>query len=163
MPVHLYELKGHASQTISISQKRVGAEIVVRLNHRLLGKLTTPEEMSAGRRFLLEDGATITVQVVDEQVLVTTTPGQADLSSRQQEILRQAGLYLLGVGLGLVDLLAFGLLKKVHLPPLDVAIYEFCISIGLLLAGIGCLMSKKVRFLGFGVLTVLPVLIFIGY
>ena len=68
MPVRAFHLDGDGSLTISIAQESAGTPITVTLSDRLLGMLTTPEEMRAGREFTLEDGSTLTVRVVNKQV-----------------------------------------------------------------------------------------------
>jgi hypothetical protein len=44
--------------------------MTVALNDHLLGTLTAPEKLSAGRMFRLNDGSSITVRVVNEQLEV---------------------------------------------------------------------------------------------
>ncbi len=68
MLLRRFDLDWGNSQIISVFQGSAGAELTVWLNDRLLGTLTTPEEMSDGRDFKLDDGSTITVKMVGQQV-----------------------------------------------------------------------------------------------
>ena len=70
MPLHTFDLDAGGSQTISILQGHLKADLTVLLNDRPLGRLTTPEERRDGRDFTLDDGSQITVRVVNKQVQV---------------------------------------------------------------------------------------------
>jgi hypothetical protein len=70
MPVRVFHLEGDDSPTISIAQESDGTPITVTLSDRLLGTLTTPEEMRVGLEFTLDDSSILTVRVVNKQVQV---------------------------------------------------------------------------------------------
>jgi hypothetical protein len=70
MPVRTFNLNGDGCQTISITQQGAGTPITISLNDRFLGTLPPPEKLHTGRDFKLNDGSTITVRGVNEQIEV---------------------------------------------------------------------------------------------
>ncbi|HEY7354822.1 MAG TPA: hypothetical protein VH590_00105 [Ktedonobacterales bacterium] len=117
MPTRTYPLDWSGSRAITLSQEKVGTPLTVSQNDHIVGTLATPEELSAGRDFTLDDGSTITVRMVEKRVQVRrngllllerwfAAPLQGGTSVRQDRVTRRITLICasLALGMGLISL-----------------------------------------------------------
>jgi hypothetical protein len=70
MHIHTFQLDFTGASILTLAQDQIDGPLIVALNSIQLGILNTRAEFEKGRIFTLEDGSSVTVRVLGEQVEV---------------------------------------------------------------------------------------------